>query len=208
MILHWNSLEHYYGAQITPHRQHFDSPGQSTFGLLCCRFADEHTRLAPSQGDHSEERLLQSPLWQQIETAVRNWVSYSNDAARRAVVTLAINRSPCHSRCVPALFDALNRLQSSYSRRFLSNWRFLLACRGAYRGQVSASGYYEEATTALDLRRLESAGWELCVLQTSMPPAGETLDLGEGLPPSGGELLQSLMHVRGVSTPGLVHLSG
>jgi len=44
MILHWNSLEHYYGAQITPHRQHFDSPGQSTFGLLCCRFADEHTR--------------------------------------------------------------------------------------------------------------------------------------------------------------------
>lgn len=206
MLLHWNQLEHYYGPEIRAHRSHFHNPGQSTYGLLCCRFAHDHTRLAPSSGDHSEERLLQGQLWQQISNAVRNWVSYKTDKGSKVIVTMALNRSPCHPRCVPALFSALNQLQTSYSRRFFDSWRFILACRGAYQGTVTDAGYFENATTDLDLQRLTDAGWEVCVLQTTLPASGSTLEPGDALPPSGRSLLQALMRGRGVSRPTIIRL--
>lgn len=194
--MHWNQLTSYYGDEINAYSGHFHNPGQSTYGLLCCRFADEHTRVEVSQGDHSEERLLQSLLWRQIESAVRHWVSFEADRKSKVIVTLALNRSPCHTRCVPALYSALNKLQHDYSRRFFENWRFILACRGAYQGQVTDAGYYEHSTTTLDLRKLDDAGWNLCVLQTSMPTPGQSFQLGEGLPPSGRALLQALSTIK------------
>lgn len=208
MLLHWNQLVNYYGEELNAHRGHFHSPGQSTYGLLCCRFADEHTRLAASQGDHSEERLLQSPLWEQIEQAVKQWISFKTDEGSKVVVTMALNRSPCHPRCAPALYNALNNLQYNYSRRFFDNWRFILACRGAYQGQITDAGYYENSTTSLDLRRLDDAGWNVCVLQTTIPPAGQSFQPGDGLPPSGRALLQTLMAHRGASHPEIIRLDG
>ena len=206
MLIHWNQLVNYYGHEINAHRGHFHNPGQSTYGLLCCRFADEHSRLACSQGDHSEERLLQSTLWRQIEQAVQHWISFKTDHGSKAVVTLALNRSPCHPRCVPALYNALNELQYHYSRRFFEQWRFILACRGAYQGQVTDAGYYENSTTALDLERLDNAGWTVCVLQTNLPAAGQSFRPGEGLPPSGRALLQTLMRKKNLSRPGIIRL--
>ena len=206
MLIHWNQLANYYGDEINAHRGHFHNPGQSTYGLLCCRFANEHTRLTCSQGDHAEERLLQSTLWQQTEQAVHQWISFKTDDSSKAVVTLTLNRSPCHARCVPALFNALNELQLNYSRRFFEHWRFILACRGAYQGKVTEAGYYENSTTALDLERLDNAGWNVCVLQTTLPAAGQSIRPGEGLPPSGRALLQTLMRKKGLSRPAIIRL--
>ena len=93
MLLHWNQLEHYYGPEIRAHRSHFHNPGQSTYGLLCCRLANDHMRLAASRGDHCEERLLQGPLWQQITNAVRDWVSYKTDQDGKAIVTMVLRET-------------------------------------------------------------------------------------------------------------------
>ncbi|MDT4328613.1 hypothetical protein ACQE3D_10295 [Methylomonas sp. MS20] len=207
MLLHWRQLTKYYGEELNAHLGHFHTPGQTTYGLLCCRFAQEHTRLMASQGEHSEERLLQSLLWRQIERTVQAWYSFNTDERAKAVVTLVLNRSPCHSRCVPALFDALNHLQYNFSKRFFDHWRFILACRGAYQGKVTDAGFYEHSTTTRDLQRLEDAGWQVCVLQTTTP-VGNTFDLGEGLPPGGQALLQGLMNVKNVSRPSLIRLDG
>lgn len=206
MLLHWEQLASYFGNEINAHRRHFDNPGESTYGLLCCRFANEHTRLLSNSKEHSEERLLQSTLWHQIEQAVQQWTSFKTDERSKAIVVLALNRSPCHKRCVPALFNSLNRLQDNYSRRFEEHWRFILACRGAYQGKVTDAGYYENATTDLDLRKLENAGWNVCVLQTQVPTKGQSLKPGEGLPLSGHQLLQALMRIKNTVKPQIARL--
>ncbi|MCB1922284.1 MAG: hypothetical protein KDJ27_00835 [Gammaproteobacteria bacterium] len=206
MLLHWEQLVHYFGSEIDTHRRHFDKPNQSTYGLLCCRFADMNTKLLSSNKEHAEERLLNSLLWQQVEDAVGQWVNFAGDARGKAIVVMALNRSPCHSRCVPALFNALNRLQSSFSRRFHENWRFILACRGAYQGTVTEADYYEHATTGLDIKRLDDAGWEACVLQTTKPTNRKTLVPGEALPRSGHQLLQAIMRARNVIRPTITRL--
>lgn len=208
MILHWNQLENYYGHEISAHRVHFHDPGQSTYGVLCCRWADQHTRLVASHGDHAEEQLLNSEIWRQIRNAVEQWFSHSTAESSKAIVTLALNRSPCHPRCVPKLHAALKELQYRFSRRFFNQWRFILACRGAYRGPVTASGYPGNATTVKDLARLSNAGWELCVLQTGLPVSGITFDPGDGLPPSGREFLEALMQFRHVGRPSITFLHG
>jgi hypothetical protein len=72
--------------------------------------------------------------------------------------------------------QALSDLQWKHSLSF-QHARFILASRGAYRGTVSSGGWYEQATTVGDLRRLRDAGWELCVLQAAhvLPEAGQEL---------------------------------
>lgn len=179
MILHWQQLSLYYGGELAAYEQHFAEAGETTYALLCCRFAPSHARVAPNRGTHAERRLLASPLWQQeIPMALQNWSPLQHT---RIVVTLAINRSPCRV-CADQLVQALSDLQWNLARRF-EHARFILACRGAYRGRVSEeAGYYDQATTDGDLMRLADAGWELCVLQ-----------MADELAPSGRELLQALV---------------
>jgi hypothetical protein len=183
MILHWRQLPLHYGGEVDAHRVHFEEAGQTTYALLCCRFAPGNDRLAPSGGDHAERKLLASPLWtQEIPVALANWSTLNHS---RIVVTMAINRTPCPA-CTRALVHALTELQWKFALRF-EHARFILACRGAYQGTISEAGFYEQATTTGDLRLLQEAGWELCVLQ-----------LSEALPPSGRELLQALERQPGV----------
>lgn len=182
MILHWMQLPLHYGGQVAVHRSHFEEAAQTTYALLCCRFARGNDRLATSGGEHAERRLLESNLWREdIPAALENW---SPRDRGRIVVTMVINRSPCPA-CSDALQQALQTLQWQHALSF-QHARFLLASRGAYQGKVTAAGYYQNATTMGNLRRLHSAGWELCVLQ-----------MGNDLAPSGQALCQALERVTG-----------
>lgn len=189
MILHWNALVRYFGTEVNAHQHRFQQAGQTTYGLLCCRFAPGNDRLGTSSGDHAEQRLLRSPLWtDEIPAALNAWTSLNRSPI---VVTLAINRSPC-PMCTDELVNALTALQWEFPMRF-PQARFILASRGAYQGQVTSAGYYANATTMAGLRRLHNAGWELGVLQT-----------GTQLSPSGEQLRQALERI--YNRTGILHL--
>jgi hypothetical protein len=182
----------YYGGEVEGYRKHFEEASETTYALLCCRFARGDDRLAPSRGDHAERRLLTSPLWtQEIPAALMSWSPLNRT---RVVVTMAINRTPCRE-CVTWLTRALTDLQWEFAQRFQDS-RFILACRGAYRGKISGElGFYDQATTGTDLMHLADAGWELCVLQVA-----------EELAPSGRDLLQTLQRQTGARRVVVVRL--
>jgi len=177
MIMDWQDLVSCYGEELDEYRGHFAEAGETTYGLLCCCFAPSNARLAASGGEHSERKLLDSPLWtHEIPAALRAWTPLQRSPI---VVTMVINRSPCRS-CTGALEDALESLQWRFAGGF-ENARFLLACRGAYQGKVTSAGYYENSTTIGGLNRLQKVGWNLCVLR-----------VGETLAPSGKQRLQAI----------------
>jgi hypothetical protein len=111
MIIHWRQSPLYYGGELEGHRSHFEEAGETTYALLCCRFALGDDRLVPSREDHAERRLLTSPLWtQEIPAALESWSALNRT---RIVVTMAINRTPCRE-CANWLAHSLKDLQ----RRF------------------------------------------------------------------------------------------
>src|SRR5262245_5341006 len=59
MILHWEQLPLHYGPEVATHRGRFETAGQTTYGILCCRFGPDDVRLASQDGEHAEARLLQ-----------------------------------------------------------------------------------------------------------------------------------------------------
>lgn len=183
MILHWRDLSSYYGSEIDAHRSFFEQAGQTTYGLLCCRFAPGNERREPSRGDHAEQRLLGSALWtREIPAALESWTELNRSPI---LVSLLINRSPC-PMCTAELASALQALERRFPKRF-QHAHFVLASRGAYQGKINPQlGYYDEATTVGGLRRLSGAGWKLCVLQT-----------GTELSPSGVQLQQALKRLSG-----------
>lgn len=176
MILHWDQLPLHYGPELDAHRSHFEEAGQTTFGLLCCRFSPSDDRLGYSDGAHAEERLLTSDIWsREIPQAFEGWMPGGSPI----VVTMALNRSPCRV-CAARLVQALGALQRRFPLRCEQN-RFLLACRGVYEAGSAA-----QSTSFNDLRRLHAAGWQLCVLQT-----------GARLSNRGQILLDSLVRIVG-----------
>jgi hypothetical protein len=176
MILHWEQLPLHYGPEVATHRGRFETAGQTTYGILCCRFGPDDVRLASQDGEHAEARLLQHEIWTtHIPQALDRWEPRDNPI----VVTMAINRSPCRN-CSALLVTALGALSRRFPARCDMN-RFILASRGIYE-----DARMQQATTRNDLVRLRDAGWELCVLQ-----------VGATLPPVGRHLLEGIQGVVG-----------
>lgn len=181
MILHWKQLPLHYGNkdQFEKHAPKFEKAHQTTYALLCCRFAPGDDRVVANATDHAERRLLQDPLWNQVHDAFERWTAHNDPI----VTTMVINRSPCRD-CAARLTGALHDLHNRFPVR-AERGRFILACRGSYRASGSS---YEKDTTVGDLRRLRDAGWELCVLQTGH-------EIGVQLSGRGQELLQALLSI-------------
>jgi hypothetical protein len=176
VILHWDQLPLHYGADAHRHRHHFETAGQTTYGLLCCRYTPADDRLTYSHGEHAEASLLKSRNWsEQLPAALGTWTPH-NDTI---VTTIVINRSPCPN-CSGLLVGGLERLHRAYPVAAERN-RFILASRGNYVGRKLA-----DATKITDLVRLRDAGWELCVLQ-----------VGGQLSPRGRELLEAIERIAG-----------
>jgi hypothetical protein len=176
LILHWDQIPLHYGAEVHRHRHHFEAAGQTTYGLLCCRYAPGDYRLAYSQGEHAEAQLLASANWTaQLPAALADWTPRNNTI----VTTVVINRSPCPS-CSGLLVDGLDRLHRDHPVA-AERGRFVLASRGNYVGRK-----LEDATKIADLVRLRDAGWELCALQ-----------VGGQLSPRGKELLAAIERIAG-----------
>jgi hypothetical protein len=176
MILLWDQLELHYGCEIHRYKSKFESAGETTYALLCCRFSPVDDRLSYSRDEHAEARLLESDDWKvHINRALANWTPRSSTI----VVTMAVNRSPCRD-CAVLLVDALEKLNRQFPVA-CENSRFILACRGLYVGRKYILGTRKNA-----FKRLKEAGWESCVLQ-----------LGKQLPASGRELLTEIQAVEG-----------
>ena len=184
MILHWEQLILHYGPAIGAHRPRFEEAGQTTYGLLCCRYSPIDDQLGYSSGAHAEAHLLRSAVWTtHLPNALHQWTPHDSPI----IVTLALNRSPCQN-CTALLIDALSALYRDFPDRGPRN-RFILAAKGAYEdaGMVTC-------TTQNDLLRLRDAGWELCVLQ-----------VGPNLSARGRILLEGIERVAG---RGFVRLHG
>ncbi len=178
MIMSWDALRACYGQELDVHRSGFEEASETTYALLCCRFTESNERMAASSGTHAEAKLLRSGLWlQEVPGALG---ARTLNERGTFLVTLAVNRTPCRE-CTERLITAMAELHRRYPAR-MESARFLLACRGAYRGRPDGEkGYYSGATTIGGLNRLQRAGWELCVLR-----------VGDALPPSGEELLYAI----------------
>jgi hypothetical protein len=171
MILHWEQLRLYYGAELGQHRWRFERAHNTTYGLLCCRLARGDDRLAASSGDHAETRLLQCDLWcEDVPAALDTWTE-RNDPI---VTTMVLNRSPCRN-CAAALETALNAVHNRFALGGEKN-RFVLACLGKYWGSGPGA-----LTLIPDLRRLKESGWELCVLQMGTELSARGAELEEDL---------------------------
>jgi hypothetical protein len=170
VILHWQQLALHYGGEVGVHRHRFEAASQTTFGLLCCRFASDDYRVFASDGEHAEAKLLRSPSWQHD---VLGAVHRSGPHTTSIVTSLVLNRSPCRD-CVEKLITAMHALHRAFPLR-TSQHRFLLAALGAYEDQAMVT-----RTTGRDLVRLREAGWELCVLQlgSDLTARGEILREG------------------------------
>lgn len=171
MILHWEQLVLHYGSpEINAYRGRFEEAGQTTYGLLCCRYSPTEDRLGYSSGVHAEESLLQSMMWTtHIPKALQNWTPHDS----RIIVTLALNRSPCQS-CANLLISALGAMYRNRPTALMN--RFILAAKGAYEDADMTM-----ATTQNDLFRLREAGWELCVLQVGPALSARGYILLEGI---------------------------
>ena len=171
MILHWEQLVLHYGSALNQHRPRFEQAGQTTYGLLCCRYSPTEDELGYSAGDHAEANLLRTALWTaHLPNALRAWTPHDSSIT----VTLAINRSPCRN-CTALLINALSALYRNFPARGPGN-RFILAARGAYEDAGMTT-----RTTQNDLHRLHDAGWELCVLQVGPTLSARGRILLEGI---------------------------
>jgi hypothetical protein len=181
MILLWDQLKLHYGDEIRRHKARFEIAGETTYGLLCCRFSPTDRFTYSRDGEHAEARLLESDVWKvHVDRALSSW----DPRGSTIVVTVAINRSPCRDcgdLLVKALEDLSRRHPSACDDETGNHARFILACRGLYAGRQYILG-----TRKSLFPRLKEAGWEQCVLQ-----------LGKDLPASGKELLAEIEPVAG-----------
>lgn len=171
MILQWNELVRYYGPPIGNYQGDLDNAGQTTYALICSNISNAQNRRVRSGSVHAERRALDTPLWMtSLRQHLGNWMP-GNPAP---VVTLAINRSPC-SDCARILSARLEAM-TARSPAAAQQSRFILAALGAYEDNDMAV-----RTTDQDLRRLDQAGWELCVLQVGANLSDRGAILQEGL---------------------------
>ncbi len=150
--------------------------------------------VASNNRGHAEQNLL-TTYWESALQQARELVARGTPTT----ITIAINRSPCHNICTPALIAAMNRVEPELKRQV----RFILAPTGIYepterltddeiqremtelqrlarlhgrsvqtliREQLSRVRYTSDTTTFNDLRRLVAAGWDLAQLQARSTP--------------------------------------
>jgi hypothetical protein len=187
-VLSWSDALAYFGPEIDAHREQLSKAGQTTHGLLACRWAPgEAVRLASRDGDHAERRLVLSPLWQEIDAALSHWDMRDDPM----LILLALNRSPC-ADCAQVLAGALHALESRYALR-CERQHFILASLGYYQGaRFMSEGAAPHSldspsrcvTTGNGLEALRAAGWKQCVF-----------DFGKGVTRRGEELLEFLNHM-------------
>lgn len=170
MIMDWDHLVDYYGAEVVPHREHLERAHNTTYGLLCSRVSGGALpRLASRRGEHAEERLVGTSLWtQDIPAALEGWSELDDPI----VTTLVVNRTPCHG-CSHYLRRRINELHRRYPVR-MDHSRFVLACLGTYEDADMTV-----RTTDQHLLGLAGAGWEICVLRVGdLTQRGEELCRG------------------------------
>ena len=193
-VLPWTLLADVYGGDVSQHRDLLATAGRTTYAVLACNLAGA-SRFRNESGDHAEERLVQSELWQRdIPAALDQQTDLST---RPLIVTIAINRACC-GRCALVLADELTRLEQQFPAR-VENSVFILAARGYYQGRGFGNNSddrdpgtleYSDAakalvTTSTGLDALQKSGWQQCVLTFD----GQMSRRGE-------ELLDFLTHQR------------
>ncbi|WP_448337771.1 eCIS core domain-containing protein [Chloroflexus aurantiacus] len=152
---------------------------------------------------HAEQHLL-SRYWDAALQRAR--MNVAEGVA--TTIAIAINRSPCHNICTPALVQAMSRVEPELKRQV----RFILAPTGTYepterltdaeiqqerdrltqlaqmygrsaktllREQLSRVRYTRDATSFNDLRRLVAAGWDIAQLQARSAPTSAGIVLAE-----------------------------
>ena len=188
-VLSWPDALAYFGDDIDEHRKHLATAGQTTYGLLTCRWSpSDAVRMASRSGEHAERRLVLSDVWRELDAALDAWDTRSDPM----VILLALNRSPC-ADCAQVLAGALHQLDQRYALR-CQRQHFILASLGYYQGagfmrHASAPQLRDapsrDVTTGSGLEALHDAGWKLCVL-----------DFGQGVTRRGQELLAFLNGLR------------
>lgn len=171
MIVRWQDLVTYYGTDLGMHRGSLEKAHQATYAVLACKWSpSDPSSVANRSGEHAEERLLHTAVWErEIPAALE---ARSDLDVQPMVVTLALNRSPC-GHCARVLAEALERLQFDFARRF-ENAVFILASLGYYQSSKFGSPDHAQhhpdsgeplwVTTAKGLERLQDSGWRLGVL--------------------------------------------
>lgn len=150
--------------------------------------------VASDNRGHAEQNLL-ATYWKSALQETRALVARGTPTT----VAVAINRSPCHNICTPALVAAMNGVEPELKHQV----RFILAPTGVYeptarltdeeiqrehaelrrvaqlhgrsvrtliRDQLSKVRYTKDTTTFSDLRRLVAAGWDVAQLQARSAP--------------------------------------
>lgn len=182
----WQDL---FGAQDDAIRLFAVQPRNETNAALSINGARFGEVVASNDQGHAEQNLL-ARYW---ETALQR----ARENVARGITTtiaIAINRSPCHNICTPALVAAMNRVEPELKRQV----RFVLAPTGVYEPterltdaevqqetirltqlariygrsvsallheQLSRVRYTRDTTTFNDLGRLVAAGWDIAQLQ-------------------------------------------
>jgi hypothetical protein len=185
-VLSWSDALAYFGDDLDTHRKQLSTAGQTTYGLLTCRWSpSDAAGVANRDGEHAERRLIASAVWQELDHALSQWDPRSSDPM---IILLALNRSPC-ADCAQILAGALHQLERRYALR-CQHQHFILASLGYYQGadfmRNSGAPHLANApsravTTGTGLEALRDAGWKLCVL-----------DFGKGPTRRGQELLAFL----------------
>lgn len=177
MLVRWQFLVDYYGADITGHRGHLSKAHNATYTVLLNKWSPiERFRFTNQAGEHAEERLVRSAAW--TEGVTGSLAARDDRDTAPLVITLALNRSPC-GHCAGVLADGLSKLQFSYARRF-ENAVFILASLGYYQSGKFMSDAHEQrhpssgerlwVTTDKGLERLEETGWRLAALSFDDEP--------------------------------------
>ena len=163
-ILNWSDAVSYFGDDLATHRKPLATAAWSTHALLACRFvANDTAHVMNGDGEHAEEKLIRSALWNQdLDQALASW----DPRGQPMLVLMALNRSPC-GNCAHLLARALHRLNDKYPLT-VGKQHFVLASRGYYhsnKDEVRAKGSPPKSfTTDRGMRAMKDAGWKLCTL--------------------------------------------
>ncbi len=187
-VLQWQDALAWFGNDLDEHARRLETAGQTTYGLLACRFLHGDSALEASRDRlHAERHLLLTDLWtEQLPRALDTWDQRSGPM----LVLLALNRTPC-ADCASRLARALNRLNDRFPLG-AERQHFVLAARGYYQGRgfmesdrarVKEGQPSRDVTTHRSLQAMREAGWRLAAL-----------DFGNGLSRRGQEWLEYLQH--------------
>ena len=114
--------------EIAELKEAFQEQGYETYAAVTVDGRLIGTQISGG-GDHAEERILYSGLWNSALAQARTAAQTRGSSE----LALLINRSPCHSRCTPSLIKALKEAKSSSP-----GVQFVLAPTGTYEPSIAA----------------------------------------------------------------------